>query len=130
MSSFSALYHGFHSKSKVLFGKKDENKWNKVPWYYRQLGLNVQSSRQPLQSPQPEKQTGGWQMQIFTGSILLRCLSFETSAILPIYMYRTRARLNGGLMQETNLTGLASTGEVSCVVTEAASSNQNQEPSY
>ena len=69
-------------------------------------------------------------MLIFTGSILLQCLAFEASAILPIYLHRTRARLNGGLIQETNLTGLASTGEVCCVVTEAAASNQNQEPSY
>lgn len=69
-------------------------------------------------------------MQIFTESVLLQCLCFEAPAVLSIYLYRTRARLYGGLIQDTNLTGLASTGDVCCAVTQAASSNQNQEPSY
>jgi len=54
----------------------------------------------------------------------------EASAILPTYLYRPGARLNGGWIQETSLTSLAPTGEFCCVVTEAAASNQNQEPSY
>lgn len=83
-----------------------------------------------FQSLQAEKLTAGWQMQIVTGLILLQCLSFQASAILPICLCRTRARLNGGLIQETNLTGLESTGKVCCVVIWAVSSNQNQEPSY